>query len=112
MLLQPEAVLDHEQGVRWREIEGKAVVLAPDGDTVHQLNETGARFWREFDGRRPIEVIAEVVADDYRTDCDRVLADLLDLGARLLDAGLVCRVADVREASVEKLDETAGRRAG
>lgn len=72
----------------FRVIDGQAVVMQPEGAEVHILNDIGTRVWNLVDGRRTVEEITSLVADQLRADpdCEGVPADIsADVSAFITD---------------------------
>jgi len=82
-----------------RLVPSATVVSGPLGDELILLNlEDGAYFslsavaalaWADFDGRRSIRDIAQLIVREFETDEETATRDLLELSSELLSAGLV-----------------------
>jgi hypothetical protein len=89
MELNPETVARHHPAVQWSRLGDELVLLDPSGRMLRGLNGTGARVWELIDSARTARSIAEVVAVEYRSPRERVLADVLAFLSKLADTSLV-----------------------
>jgi Coenzyme PQQ synthesis protein D (PqqD) len=78
--------------VVFRRFPGETVMLNLETGLYYGLNETAAHMLDALHAQDVIEDAAVIVAEHYREDEARVLADLLALCAGLLERGLL--VAD------------------
>jgi hypothetical protein len=92
VLLSPEAVLVRSERVSWRVLDGDALILHPEAGTLHRLNGTGTRAWELLDSSRSLSTIAAALADEYEVSAADALAQLVELGHELHEAGLVSEV--------------------
>ena len=76
------------QGAVFRDLDGESVILDLDSGTYFGLNQVGTRIWQllERDGR--IETVFEALRKEFDVEPERLAGDLLELVARLADAGL------------------------
>jgi hypothetical protein len=91
----PVELLDvpaHAQGVLSRTVDGEMVLVHPAQGKVRVLNRVGTRLWELADGRRSVEEVARIVADEYGVEPDRARADALAFFADLDDRGVLSRV--------------------
>jgi hypothetical protein len=64
---------------------GDEYILVPITDNVanmeavYTMNETAAFIWENIDGTRSIEEIAGSLSDEYETDKDTAMADVIEL---------------------------------
>jgi coenzyme PQQ synthesis protein D (PqqD) len=88
-------VLRRRSDVRYRRIEGEAVVLRQSAAEVLVLNEVGASVLDLADGRRPVGEWIDAIVRDYRDDrghdVDRetVARDVLEFASEATEAGLL-----------------------
>ena len=94
VLLSSNSVLARSDRVSWRVLDGDALILHPEAGTLHRLNGTGTRLWELLDGSRSLEAIASALIDEYEVSEADANAQLAELGAELLDAGLVTAVRE------------------
>jgi len=63
----------------WREIDGETVIISPGESVMHELNDTGSFVWRNIDGHRNAEDLAELLNAQYEVSVETALADTLSL---------------------------------
>jgi hypothetical protein len=72
-----------------REIGGGLVIMAPEGDTTHSLEEIGTFIWNQMDGHTSLEGVLEAITTEYKVDRETARADLLDFVQEMVDAQLL-----------------------
>jgi hypothetical protein len=82
----------HAQGVLSQLVDGEMVLVHPAQGKVRVLNRVGARLWELADGRRSVEEMADIVADEYDVDLERARADALAFWSDLAERGLLSQV--------------------
>jgi hypothetical protein len=85
-------VIQRQNEVAWRLIDGEAVVITPVDSTMHSLNDTGTRIWEAIDGQRSLKEVAQVLAAEFAVDRDRAQKDTLWFVECLAKKGLVDKV--------------------
>jgi hypothetical protein len=76
------------KGVHARRFGDELVILDTAGAQYFGLNDVGADMWERLaNGGEPNQIVGEIVAL-YAVESERARADLEDLMARLVDAGL------------------------
>ena len=88
-MLELTTVLKPNEACPVREIGEGLVIMAPEGDLTHSLEDLGAFIWRRFDGKTDLTVILEAVIAEYDADDETARKDLLEFARQLLDAGVV-----------------------
>ncbi len=98
--ITPSTVLRRRSDVRYRRIEGEAVVLRQSAAEVLVLNEVGASVLDLADGRRPVGEWIDAIVRDYYDDghddgADRetVARDVLAFAGEAEEAGLLEQVS-------------------
>ena len=87
--ITPATVLQRRSDVRYRKIEGEAVVLRQSAAEVLVLNEAGAAVLDLADGERSVgDWIADLAAE-YEGDSATLARDVLDFAAEAAEAGLL-----------------------
>jgi len=59
-------------------IDGEAVIIVPSEQMVNVLNPVGSRIWDLTDGRRRIEEIAEILAQEFDVSYETALKDAIE----------------------------------
>lgn len=63
----------------WREIDGETVIVSPNDNTMHELNDTGSFLWRNIDGQRNATELAKLLVANYEVTAEVALADTQSL---------------------------------
>jgi hypothetical protein len=87
--ITPATVLQRPRDVRYRRIEGEAVVLRQSAAEVLVLNEVGASVLDLADGRRSVGEWIAALARDYEGDPATLADDVLAFAAEAAEAGLL-----------------------
>ena len=88
----PEVYRRHS-GVRYRVVDGDAVVVKQQSAELMVLNEVGARILELLDGARSLEQIREVLETEFEVAPEALAADIESFLEELLEAGLVEKVS-------------------
>ena len=87
-MIDLRSVLRPRADVRYRVIEGEAVVVRQDAAELVVLNETGARVLQLMDGVRSVAAIVDTMVEEFaaeRPDIERdvmaFIGELTELGA-------------------------------
>lgn len=86
-------VLKRRSDVRYRRIEGEAVVLRQSAAEVLVLNEIGADVLDLADGLRPVGEWIEALEREYDADPEVLAREVLEFAGELEEAGLLEPVA-------------------
>ena len=87
--ITPATVLRRRSDVRYRRIEGEAVVLRQSAAEVLVLNEVGASVLDLADGRRPVGEWINTIVHEYGADRETVARDVLEFAGEAAEAGLL-----------------------
>lgn len=82
-------VLRRRADVRYRRIEGEAVVLRQSAAEVLVLNSVGASVLDLADGLKPVSEWIDTLALKYGVDRETVARDVLDFAGEAEEAGLL-----------------------
>jgi Coenzyme PQQ synthesis protein D (PqqD) len=93
-------VLRRRSDVRYRRIEGEAVVLRQSAAEVLVLNEIGASVLDLADGDRPVREWIDALAEEYEADPATLARDVLEFAGELQEAGLL-EAVEIRDAQEE-----------
>ena len=92
MTLSPPAltqVLRRCPDVRYRTLDGEAVVVRQRAGEVLVLNEVGARLLDLADGATPLAAVVETLLGEYEVPREVLERDLADFARELTAAGLL-----------------------
>jgi Coenzyme PQQ synthesis protein D (PqqD) len=87
--ITPATVLRRRSDVRYRRIEGEAVVLRQSAAEVMVLNEVGAAVLDLADGESSVGEWIDALAGEYEGDSASIARDVLAFAAELAEAGLL-----------------------
>jgi len=87
-------VLRRRPDVRYRVIDGEAVVIRQSAAEVLVINEVGARILALADGSAPIASWAQALLAEYDTEEPVLLHDLLAFAGDLLASGVLEDASD------------------
>ena len=73
----------------FRDLHGEAVILDLGSGTYFGLNAVGTRIWQLIERHGELKAVFEELCREYDAAPDELERDLLELVARLIDAGLV-----------------------
>lgn len=89
-----EAVFRRCSSVRYRVIEGQAVLIVQDRREAVVLNEVGTRILELTDGETSVEAIVSRLMDDYEVERQQLATDVAGHLAELESLGVVEPVDD------------------
>jgi hypothetical protein len=87
--ITPATVLRRRSDVRYRRIEGEAVVLRQSAAEVLVLNEVGASVLDLADGERSVGEWIAALEAEYEGDSGILAREVLEFAAELAAAGLL-----------------------
>ncbi len=90
-------VLRRRPDVRYRRIEGEAVVLRQSAAEVLVLNGVGASVLDLADGERPVGAWIDALALEFGADRETVARDILEFAAEAEEAGLLERMSGAKD---------------
>jgi hypothetical protein len=91
--ITPATVLRRRSDVRYRRIEGEAVVLRQSAAEVLVLNEVGASVLDLADGESSVGEWIDALREEYEGDSHTLAREVLAFAAELAEAGLLEPVA-------------------
>ena len=87
-------VFRRRSDVRYRRIEGEAVVLRQSAAEVLVLNEVGASVLDLADGEHSVREWIETLSGEYDSDRETLARDVLTFAGELAEAGMLEVVAE------------------
>ena len=72
-----------------RVIDGEALIVIPEENTVKVLNDVGSRIWELADGSRTVGEIAEVIYNEYEVDKDQAKSDVTEFVEELVNSEMM-----------------------
>lgn len=87
--MNEDTVLKPAPDVRFRIVDGEAVVVRQKSAEVLVMSEVGARILTLADGIRPIGAWVEILAAEYEVDRGALERDVLRFAAELAAEGIL-----------------------
>jgi hypothetical protein len=84
-----EKIYERSSEVRYRILEGQAVVVLQDVAQVLVLSEVGARVLELLDGKRKLVAVRDLLLVEYEVDEPQLEQDLNDYINQLKEAGII-----------------------
>jgi hypothetical protein len=84
-----EEIYERSPSVRYRILEGQAVVVRQDVAEVLVLSEVGARVLELLDGKRKLVAVRDLLLLEYEVDEAQLEQDLNEYINRLKEAGII-----------------------
>ena len=88
-MMDLNTVVAHNDKCPVREIGDGLVILAPNGNLTHSLEDLGAFIWQQIDGRKPLAEILAAILENFEVTEEVARRDLLQFTEQLLEAELV-----------------------
>lgn len=82
-------IYERSPTVRYRILEGQAVVVRQDVAQVFVLSEVGARVLELLDGKRKLVAVRDLLLIEYEVDEAQLEQDLNEYINRLKEAGII-----------------------
>lgn len=78
-----------KQPLPWREIDGRAVLVNPRANEVHELNPVGTFLWLHADGTRSIRELGAALSEAFEVEPEQAVADASEFFTHLARSGLI-----------------------
>jgi len=72
-----------------QEVSGETVLLDLNNENYFGLNDVGTRIWQLLQEQSDLEVIYDIMLDEYEVDAKRLREDFDDIIKQLIDTGLI-----------------------
>jgi hypothetical protein len=87
------SILRPRADVRYRIIDGEAVVVRQDAAELVVLNETGARVLQLMDGARSVALIIDTMVEEFAAERPDIERDVMAFVGELTELGATEQVA-------------------
>ena len=87
--ITPSVVFQRRKDVRYRIIDGEAVVIRQEAGEVLGINNVGARLLELVDGEMPVREIIDALAREYEAERSVLEEDAIEFLQELVGAGLI-----------------------
>jgi hypothetical protein len=84
-----EDMLQRNEAVLWRELDGEAVLLYPAEGCTYNLNRVGTVIWKSLDGNHTPNDIASVICLEFEVEHEKALQDVEQMLTELLNNKLL-----------------------
>jgi hypothetical protein len=82
-------MLQRNNAVLWRELDGEAVLLNPEAGSSYTLNRVGTLIWKMLDGKHTPDDIATAICQLYKVEHEQALQDVANILADLRSNNLL-----------------------
>ncbi len=72
-----------------QEVSGETVLLDLNNENYFGLNEVGTRIWQLLQEQKNLEIIYNIMLDEYEVDTKRLRKDFDDIIKQLIDTRLI-----------------------
>ncbi len=72
-----------------QEVSGETVLLDLNNENYFGLNEVGTRIWQLLQEQNNLEIIYNIMLDEYEVDTKRLRKDFDDIIKQLVDTRLI-----------------------
>ena len=104
-VITASTILRRRTDVRYRRIEGEAVVLRQSAAEVLVLNGVGASVLDLADGVRPVGEWIDALVEEYGADRETVARDVLEFAGEAEEAGLLEALPPAMPGAAMESDE-------
>ena len=89
MEIRDDQVFTVSKDVLFQEVSGETVLLDLESEQYFGLDEVGTRIWALLNEGQGVAAIVETLLTEYEVEREQLEADVRELLAALLDAGLI-----------------------
>ena len=72
----------------WQTIDGEAIIVEPQSQMSHEINEVGTLIWELLDGQRSLQEICTKVHEVFDVDRETAVRDTEEFLESLVEKGL------------------------
>ncbi len=91
-MMDMKTILTHNADCQVRAVGSGLVIVSPQGDETHSIEDIGAFIWNQMDGQKDLESILNEILAEYVVTAATAAGDLQTFISQLLEAGLVLPV--------------------
>ncbi len=91
-MMDMKTILTHNEECPVRTIGKGLVIVSPEGDETHSIEDIGAFIWNRIDGHKALDEILTDILREYEVAQATAAEDLQTFISQLVDAGLVLPV--------------------
>lgn len=90
--MNQEILIRRKKDLPWQFHDNGAVILNPEHQKIHELNEIGLRIWNLCDEKISIGKLREKIQSDYDVDSDILKQDIESFIALAMSFGIMEQV--------------------
>jgi hypothetical protein len=91
-MMDMKTILTHNEECPVRTIGSGLVIVSPEGNETHSIEDIGAFIWSRIDGRKALDDILGDILAEYQVAETTAVEDLQLFITQLMEAGLVLPV--------------------
>lgn len=91
-MVDMKMILAHNKEYPVRAIGGGLVIVNPDENETHSIEDIGAFIWNRIDGKNNLDTILDEILGEYEVAASTAAQDLQAFISQLMEAGLVSPV--------------------
>jgi hypothetical protein len=91
-MVDMQTILTHNKECPVRPVGRGLVIVSPEGNETHSIEDIGAFIWNRIDGSKPLGEILDDILNEYRVAQTTAEKDLQDFITQLVEAKLVLPV--------------------
>jgi len=88
-MIDLKCVMTQNESCPVREVGSGVVIMAPEGEMTHSLDDIGVFIWTRFDGQNSLQDILDAILTEYDVQKDQATQDLEDFVSQLQEADLL-----------------------
>lgn len=88
-MIDLKRVMTQNEACPVREVGSGIVIMAPEGEMTHSLDDIGAFIWSRFDGKNSLQDILDALLSEYDVTEEQARKDLEDFVDQLQEAELL-----------------------
>ena len=91
-MMDMKTILTHNEECPVRTIGKGLVIVSPEGNETHSIEDIGAFIWNRIDGHNALDDILSEILSEYEVATTTATEDLQTFISQLMEAGLVLPV--------------------
>jgi hypothetical protein len=91
-MVDMKTILAHNEECPVRVIGDGLVIVSPEENETHSIEDIGAFIWNRIDGKNDLDTILEEILGEYEVAASTAAQDLQAFISQLMEAGLVSPV--------------------
>lgn len=91
-MVDMKTILAHNKECPVRAIGGGLVIVNPEENETHSIEDIGAFIWNRIDGKNNLDTILDEILGEYEVAASTAAQDLQAFISQLMEAGLISPV--------------------